>query len=97
MRMVQQLIVRRGHNSFGHSQGDPRTENENQPPLEHDQGQNVLPQGNDQEMDPSKDITLESGYGQVKSQVETLVEKLRIIEGSSAHGSVDLDSLTNFP
>ncbi|KAK9997817.1 hypothetical protein SO802_017420 [Lithocarpus litseifolius] len=37
------------------------------------------------------------GYGQVKSQVETLAEKLRIMEGSSAHGSVDLDSLTNFP
>ena len=29
--------------------------------------------------------------------METLVEKLRIIEGSSAYGSVDLDSLTNFP
>ena len=29
--------------------------------------------------------------------METLAEKLRIIEGSSVHGSVDLDSLTNFP
>ena len=29
--------------------------------------------------------------------METLAEKLRIIEGSSANGSVDLDSLTNFP
>ena len=29
--------------------------------------------------------------------METLAEKLQIIEGSSAHGSVDLDSLTNFP
>ena len=29
--------------------------------------------------------------------METLVEKLCIIEGSSVHGSVDLDSLTNFP
>ena len=48
-------------------------------------------------MDPSRDKTLESGYDQVKSQVETLVEKLRIIEGSSVHGSIDLDSLTNFP
>ena len=48
-------------------------------------------------MDPSKDKTLEFGYCQVKSQVETLVEKLRIIEGSNAWGSVDLDSLTNFP
>ena len=28
--------------------------------------------------------------------METLAEKLRIIEGSSVHGSVDLDSLTNF-
>ena len=48
-------------------------------------------------MDPLKDKTLESGYGQVKSQVETLIEKIRIIEGFSARGSVDLDSLTNFP
>ena len=29
--------------------------------------------------------------------METLAEKLRIIEGSSANGSVDLDSLTNYP
>ena len=29
--------------------------------------------------------------------METLAEKLRIMEGSSAHGSVDLDNLTNFP
>ena len=48
-------------------------------------------------MDPSKDTTLKSGYGQVKSQVEILAEKLHIIEGSSANGSVDLDSLTNIP
>ena len=48
-------------------------------------------------MDPSKDMNLESGYGQVKSQVKTLAKKLRFIEGSSAHGSVDLDNLTNFP
>ena len=47
-------------------------------------------------MDPSKDKTPESRYGRVKSQVKTLTEKLYIIEGSSAYGSVDLDSLTNF-
>ena len=29
--------------------------------------------------------------------METLVEKLHIMKGSSAHESVDLDSLTNFP
>ena len=29
--------------------------------------------------------------------METLAEKLHIMEGSSGHGSVDLDSLTNFP
>ena len=29
--------------------------------------------------------------------METLVEKFHIIEGSSVHGSIDLDSLTNFP
>ena len=47
-------------------------------------------------MDPSKDKTFEFGYDQVKSQVETLAEKLWIIEGSCTHGSIDLDSLTNF-
>ena len=41
------------------------------------------PRSNDLETDPSKDKNPESGYGQVKSQVETLTEKLRIIEGSS--------------
>ena len=29
--------------------------------------------------------------------METLAEKIHIIEGSSARGSVDIDSLTNFP
>ena len=29
--------------------------------------------------------------------METLAEKLRIIEGSNAYRSIDLDSLTNFP
>ena len=29
--------------------------------------------------------------------METLAKKHRIIEGSSVHGSIDLDSLTNFP
>ena len=53
----------------------------------------MLLQGNDQETDPSKDKTLKSMYGQVKSQLETLAENLRIIEGSSTHGSVYLDSL----
>ena len=56
-----------------------------------------MAQGNDQETDLSKDKNPESGYDQVKSQVETLAKKLHIIEGSSVHGSVDLDSLTNFP
>ena len=31
------------------------------------------------------------------SQVETLAEKLCIIEGSSVHSSINLDSLTNYP
>ena len=48
-------------------------------------------------MNSPKDKTLEFGYGQVKSQVETLTEKIPITEGSGARGSVDLDSLTNFP
>jgi len=29
--MMQQLVIGRGLNSFGHSQGGPHTENENQP------------------------------------------------------------------
>ena len=95
--MVQQLAIRGGQNSSGYSQKGPQTENENQPPLVQEQGHYVLPQGGNQETDLSRDKILESGYDQVKSQVETLAEKLRIIEGSSIHGNVDLDSLTNFP
>ena len=62
-----------------------------------DQGYNVPPQGNNQKIDPSKAKNPESGYGQVKSQVETITEKLHIIGGSNAYKSVNLDSLTNFP
>ena len=97
MRMVQQLVVEEGQNFSGHSQRGPQIENENQPPPKQDQGHNISPQGNDQETYPSKDKNPESGISQVKSQMETLAEKLRIIEGSNAYGSVNLDSLTNFP
>ena len=48
-------------------------------------------------MDPPKDKNSEFGYGYVKSQVETLIEKIRITEGSDTRGSVDLDNLINFP
>ena len=48
-------------------------------------------------MNPPRDKTSESSYGQVKSQLESLTEKIYIIEVSRARGSVDLDSLTNFP
>ena len=48
-------------------------------------------------MNPPRDKTSESSYGQVKSQLESLTEKIHIIEVSRARGSVDLDSLTNFP
>jgi len=48
-------------------------------------------------VDPPKDKTSKSGYGQDKSHMETLIEKIYIIKGSGAQGSVDLDSLTNFP
>jgi len=74
--------------------------NENRPLPEPNQDQTTppfTPQGNKQEVDPSKDKISELGYGQVKIQVETLTEKILIIEGSSTRGSVDLDSLTNFP
>ena len=94
---MQQLVIGGGLNSFGHSQGGPHTENENQPLPVQDEGHNVPPQGNDQETDPAKDKNPEFGYRQVKSQVDTLVEKLHIIEGSSVHRSIDLDSLTKFP
>ena len=97
MRMMQQLVIGGRQNSFSHSQGGPQIENENQPPLGQDQGYNTPPQGNDQEADPFKDKNPEFGYGQVKSQVQTLAKKLCIIEGSSAYGSVDLDSLTVGP
>ena len=43
MRMVQQLVVGGGKNSFGHSQGGPQTENENQPLLVQEQGHHVPP------------------------------------------------------
>ena len=55
------------------------------------------PQGNGQETNPFKDRNPEFWISQVKSQVETLTEKLRIIEGSSTHGTLNLDSLMNFP
>ena len=95
--MMQQLVAGGGLNSSSHSQGDPQIENENQSPLVQEQVHHVPPQGNDQETNPSKDKNPESGYGQVKSQVETLAEKFRITKGSSVHGSINLDSLTNFP
>ena len=48
-------------------------------------------------MDPSKDETTESSRSQVKNQVETFTEKMRIMESSCSRGSVNLDSLINFP
>ena len=47
--------------------------------------------------DPPKDKTSKSGYCQVQSQMETLIEKICIIEGSGTRWIVDLNSLTNFP
>ena len=48
-------------------------------------------------MNPSNDKISKFDYSQVKIQVETLTKKTHTIEGSNAQGSVDLDSLTNFP
>jgi len=48
-------------------------------------------------LNPPKDKTSEFVYGQVKSQMETLTKKICILKGSSTWGSVNLDSLTNFP
>ena len=53
--------------------------------------------GGNFEFDPSKDKTSEFGFSQVKSLVETLEEKLRIIENLGFSGSVNFDSLTSFP
>jgi len=36
------------------------------------------------EVYPSKDKTLDSRYGYVKSQVETLIEKMRTMESSNS-------------
>ena len=97
MCMMQQLVIGGRQNSFSYSQGGPQIENENQPLPGQDQGYNTPPQGNDQETDSFKDKNPEFGNGQVKSQVQTLAKKLCVIEGSSAYGSVDLDSLTVGP
>ena len=52
--------------------------------------------GGNKEIDPSKDKTSKSSYNQVKSQVETLMEKMRIMVSSNTRGHVDLVYLTNF-
>ena len=56
-----------------------------------------ISQGNNQELNHPKDKTLESGYGQVKSQVKTLTKKICFIWASCALRSIDLDSLTHLP
>ena len=57
----------------------------------------LVRRGINKEVDPSKDRTSESSYSQVKSQVETLTEKMCIMKSSGSQRNVDLDSLTNFP
>ena len=102
MRMMQQLVIGRNQESFGPTpEGSaPHFENKNQPPPDLNQDQTTPPftlQGNNQEVDPLKDKTSKSSYSQVKSQMETLIEKIHIIEGFGTQRSVDLDSLINFP
>ena len=102
MCMMQQLVVGRNRDSSSHTiKGFALGfENETQLPPDPNQGQTTppfVPQGGDQELNPPKDKTSEFGYGQVKSSVEILTEKIHNIEGSSARGNVDLDGLTNFP
>ena len=41
IRMMQQLVIGGGQNSFGHSQGGPQFDNENQPPPVQNQGYKV--------------------------------------------------------
>ena len=98
---MQKLVIEGNRGSSGPtSEGSvPYSENENRPSPEPNQDQTTqpfTPHGNNQEVDPSKYKTSKFGYGQVKSQVETLIEKICIIKGSSTQGSVNLDSLTNF-
>ena len=57
----------------------------------------IGPQRGKKEVDPSKDETSESSGSQVKNQVETFMENMFIMESSYSRGSVDLDSLINFP
>ena len=102
MCMMQQLVVGRSQESSGPIlEGSARYfGNETRPLPNPKQSQTTPPftsQGNNQEVDPPKDKTSEFGYSQVKSQVETLTKKIRIIEGSDTRGSVNLDSLINFP
>ena len=102
MRMMQQLAVGGNRESSGPTlEGSaPYSENELRPSLDPNQGHATppfTPQENNQEVDPPKDKTSKSSYDQVKSQVKTLTDKICIIEGSNARGSVNLDSLTNFP
>ena len=102
MHMMQQLVVGGGWDSYGPilKGPTPQFENKAQLPPEPNQGQStppfVSPRG-DQELNLPRDKTSKSAYSQVKSQLESLTEKIHIIEGSGARGSVDLDSLTNFP
>ena len=70
--MMQQLIVGGSRDLFGPTLEGfvPQSKNEAQPPQEPNQGQTAqpfVPQGGNQELNPSKDKTSESGYGQVKS------------------------------
>ena len=102
MHMMQQLVVGGNRDSSGPTPkgSAPQSENETHLPPDPIQGQTTspfVPQGVNQESNPSKDKTSEFGYGQVKSQVETLTKKIHIIEGFSARGNVDLENLTNFP
>ena len=102
MHTMQQLVVGGNQESSGPilEGSAPYFENENQPLPDSKQSQTTpsfTSQGKNQEVDPPKDKTSESSYGQVKSQVETLTKKIRITEGSDTRGSVDLDNLINFP
>ena len=92
IHMMQQLVVRGNwwsHGPFPESFA-PYSENENQPTSKLNQDQ-TTPIFTPIRKQP------ESSYRQVKSQVETLIEKVRIIKGFGARGSVNLDNLTNFP
>ena len=81
MPMMQQFVVGGRHDSFGTTLEGPAPQSKNEAQLPPDQNHDrttppVGPQKGNKEVNPSKDKTSESSHSQIKSQVETLTEKM---------------------